>query len=447
MRSSEESLRILERALGVASKGVDDAEVSLGGGVLGHTHFADSRPQHSSFVDREVLSIRVSVGGRIGRSETSDHTSSGIQNAARQAKMLAELLPRAEGVAGFPDAQRYATVDAYDPETERATALDRMALVGRAIMHGHRRALRASGRVMTGYGAHEASGRGCYAIANSRGLAAFHAATRASLELRFTDERDRSGWAGAESFALSDLDLDSVLSVADAKATVPGTPTALEPGPRTAVLEPAALAALLRFVAESCGAREMHAGASFLSERLDTAIAASSVTIRDDFAHELHRGTPFDVEGVARRRVVLVDKGVARGPVYGHASAVQDGLEPTGHSYLAPGFGLAEGASHLVMEGGEETLAQLVARVDDGVLVSRLGSVRLVDRRNLVVTGVSRDGALRIRGGEIAGPVEDFRFQLSLLDLLQRVDGLGPVSATGGMVVPPALVRELPILA
>lgn len=438
MRSNEEALRIVEEALGIATNGVDDAEVSLGGGRLGLTRFADNQVHQSVFVDRETMIIRVRVGGKVGRAETSDYSPQGVQGAARQARMLAELLIDVDDPVGFPEPQDYAEIDAHDTETERATALDRMAVVGPTILRAYRSNLKTSGYLCTTYGAVDPGphGGGVYALANSKGLVAYHAPTRADLSVTMFDDRERSGWAQAGSFALGDLFSENVAQVAVDKALTKGTPKAIDPGKYDVILEPAAVASLLEFISYTAGASEMASGRSFLSGTLDTKITGDSITIRDDFSHELIRGAPFDVEGVARRPVTIIENGVATSPVYSHENAMRDGVDPTGHKMVSDLLGEIEIAPSLVMSGGDGTFEDLVASTDKAILVSRIWYAQLVDRKELVVTGLTRDGTFLVEKGEIVAPVRNMRFNIRLLDLLGRVDAMSEAVSTGSMVVP-----------
>lgn len=445
MRSSEESLRILERALATASQGVDGAEAALGGGVLGLTRFADNSVHQSVVVDREVMTIRVLVGGRVGRSETSDYSTAGVQGAARQARMLAELLPETEVGATLPGAQQYVTVDGYDPETERATALDRMALAGRTIIRAHRGGLTASGYISTAYGAIDGGPGpdGVYAIANTNGLAAYYAGTRAGFSVSMVGARGTCGWARTESFALGDVDANSLTDVAAAKATAGREVTKLEPGPHTVVFESAAVAELVRFIGETCGCADVASGRSFLTGRVGEKIVGDGITIYDDHTDERHRGLPFDVEGVARKKVVLIEGGVAKGPVYSHASAAAGGVDATGHLVGDAHGGFREAARHLVMDGGDIELGTIVAETDKGVLVSRICGAELLDRRALVITATTRDGTFLIEDGDLVAPVGEMRFTVSLLDLLRNVDFMSPAIWAGGAVVPSIRVPDL----
>lgn len=444
MRAKEEAFRILEAALSVASTGVDDAEVALGGGDFGLTPFAQNQlllPIEQSY---ESLSVRVCARSRISRVETSDLSPHGIQTAAQQARAIVEHAPEGGGSAGLPAPQSYWPVDAFDGDVEAMSGLDRMYAVGRAIIHAYRQGLSASGFMGTRRGPLDFDNvPGVYAIANTRGLLAYHASTRASLSVTMVGPQNVSGWAEDESFSISGIEIEELTRAAARKATIGGgaEPVSIAPGRYTAVLEPAAVASLLRFIAATCGAMDMESDASFLSGTIGQTIAGRNITIYDDHTHTLHRGIPFDVEGVAKKKVVIIKRGVAESPVYAWSSAVQADVEPTGHRVVDLVLGEREAAGNLVLEGGNAALSDLVGSTKTGVLVTRFVDTRLVEPRSLLATGVTRDGFYLIENGEIVCPLRNMRFNVSVIDVLNNVEAMTAPVWASGLVVPAAKVH------
>lgn len=447
MRAKEEAFRILEAALSVASSGVDEAEVCLGGGDLAVTTFANNLVQPSQEHSFEILTVRVGSKGRMVRLATTDLSSQGLREVATQAHNRAEHLPeRARGV-GLPEPQSYLQTDAYDPEAELFRALERTAVAGRAIIAAHQQGLTASGQIAVRRGSLGLDGSpGIYAIANTRGLLAYHPETRVGLRLALRNKSGASSWVEDESFAVSALEPEAMTKTALRRALIPGEPRRLEAGRHTAVLEAAAVGALLGPVSLGAGATAYAAGRSFLSGRLGQSITGRNINLHDDHAHPLHRGRPFDFEGVAKKRVTLIEGGVARGPVHSLESAVRSGGHATGHRIWDPEVGETESATHLVMDGGSATLSDLVGSTGRGLLIGRIGALELVDPRQLLMTGTTQEGCFVIDGGELVAPLAPTRFAFSLLELLGKVEALGNVSWANGAVVP-SLKVELPLFA
>jgi predicted Zn-dependent protease len=187
-----------------------------------------------------------------------------------------------------------------------------------------------------------------------------------------------------------------------------------------------------------------------------------NVTIHDDVYHPLQSGAAFDGEGVPRQRVTLVDKGIVRNLVYSRATAqkmqkselaAQLGkISPTGHGFPLPNE-IGDAPMNIVVEGGNEggkkdaqSVDQMVASTERGILVTRLWYIREVDPYEKILTGMTRDGTFLIENGKLVSGVRNFRFNQSLVDMLQNVAALGTsVRASGeesfDMVVPPMKVN------
>ena len=77
------------------------------------------------------------------------------------------------------------------------------------------------------------------------------------------------------------------------------------------------------------------------------------------------------------------------------------------------------------MEGGTQTLEEMIKSTDRGVLVTRLWYIRSVDPQTLLFTGLTRDGTFYIENGQIKFPVKNFRFNESPVIMLNNLDALG----------------------
>src|SRR5262249_18294970 len=135
-----------------------------------------------------------------------------------------------------------------------------------------------------------------------------------------------------------------------------------------------------------------------------------------------------------------VENGVPRNLVYSRASAKKTGKTPTGH-----GFGLpneyGEAPMNLVFAGGHSSVEKMVAGTDRGLLVTRVWYIREVDPYEKIMTGMTRDGLFLVENGKVTSAVRNFRFNQSLIELLQNVQEMGPSVRTTAeeafeMVVP-----------
>ena len=435
----DEAKRLLDRVL--AKAGSSRVEATLGGGESHLTRFANNEITQNVAESRHVVSVRVADGKRSGRATGNDLSDEGISRLLARASEAARVAPASEGALPLLGPQRYRDVDAVDAGTAALGPEARSREVGRAVARTAAAGLDGAGIYETGRGTIGDYGElGVLAMANTSGLFAYHDETSATFSitaLRGTE----SGWAQADSHAASDIDGDALASRAVEKALRARAPKSWEPGAYDVVLEPAAVSDLLQEMSYlSFGALAVQEGRSFLTGAMGKAVLGEAITLRDDPYHPLHRGSPFDAEGVPTQPVTLVERGVARSAVYDRMTAAKEGRESTGHGLAYPNtFGPL--VRHLVLEGGTETLEGLVAGVERGLLVTRVWYTNVIEARSVTVTGMTRDGLFAIERGKVSHAVRNFRFNQGIVEMLQRVDGMTASVRAGATVCPALRVR------
>ena len=109
--------------------------------------------------------------------------------------------------------------------------------------------------------------------------------------------------------------------------------------------------------------------------------------------------------------------------------------EKKGVKAVPPAFGV-------IMQGGNQSLADLIKSTEKGILVTRFWYIRSVDPQTLLQTGLTRDGTFYIENGQIKFPVKNFRFNESPVIMLNNVEALGKAMRTGGSLIPPMKIRD-----
>ncbi|MCX6620529.1 MAG: metallopeptidase TldD-related protein [Acidobacteria bacterium] len=89
----------------------------------------------------------------------------------------------------------------------------------------------------------------------------------------------------------------------------------------------------------------------------------------------------------------------------------------------------------------------MVASTAHGILVTRLWYIREVDPYEKIVTGMTRDGTFLIEDGRVVAGVRNFRFNQSLVELLNQVEAMSPTVRASGeeafdMVAPAMKVNQ-----
>jgi PmbA protein len=413
-RLGERLLEVAEAA--IAAGGADDAEALVIREAGGLTRFAASRIHQSTW--REDVSVRLRLvvdGNRVGTATVHDLTPASVAAAARRAAEVARTMPPDPGYPGMPGPAVYPAAARFDEATAATDPATRAGLVAGVV-----RRLPAG---VTAAGACETRELEI-AVANLRGLRALDATTAASFSI-LADAGSGTGWAEGAEPCLADLEVTALGERAARKAVDARDPRELAPGAYPVVLEPAAVATMVQFLGWlGFGAKAYDEGRSFLVGRLGQRVCSPLVTIVDDALAPDTIGVGFDFEGVPKRRVTLIDEGVAASLVYDFRAARRHGVEPTGHGLPAPS---AEGAypMHLAMLPGGTPQAELVAGMERGLLVTRFHYTNLVNLMETTITGMTRDGTFWVEGGRVQGAVRNLRFTQSILEALSAVRAVG----------------------
>ena len=201
---------------------------------------------------------------------------------------------------------------------------------------------------------------------------------------------DSSGWQKANSQDIANLDPSMLAEIAAKKAGESARPQEVPAGKYTVILEPAAVLDIVGFMFWDYSGMAILDQRSFLTGRIGTNLFGDNISICDDFSHPLQTGAPFDGEGVRRHRVCLVENGVVKRVVYARATAermkrseYKDNVGPitaTGHGFSLPNE-MGEMPLNIVFApvGDPQTVEQMVASTDRGVLVTRLWYIREVE--------------------------------------------------------------------
>jgi PmbA protein len=163
---------------------------------------------------------------------------------------------------------------------------------------------------------------------------------------------------------------------------------------------------------------------SFFVGSIDQQKLSARLTLTDDSLDEDFLPFPFDLEGFARRRITLIDRGTIRTPVVDKAYADRLGIAPTGNCWHlgAPEHGTA---FHLAIDAGDATREELLRSTKLGIWVTRFNYVNgLLHPRTALMTGTTRDGTFLVRNGEVVGRLPNLRWTQSMVDAFSNIEAL-----------------------
>ena len=175
-------------------------------------------------------------------------------------------------------------------------------------------------------------------------------------------------------------------------------------------------------------ARTAHDGQSVYAQpgggtRIGDRLSRHPVNVFSDPAYEPLQAMPFLVTSASDETASVFDNGLAAGPhrldPRGDARALscRPARPPYSRSSRSP---RRSTTSSWRSTAPPASLDDLVRGVDRGLLVTCLWYIREVDPQSLLLTGLTRDGVYLVEGGEITGAVNNFRFNESPIDLLDR---------------------------
>ncbi len=380
----------------------------------GLTRFANSFIHQHVGEDTTHVGLTVAVDGRVAGASTSAVGDDALQElvaATVAAARMAPPDPRWPGLAPEADA---VVGDRCDEPTMEAAPDERVEQVAAFVEAGP--GLRAAGYLDT---------TGTWAaFANSAGQRLVGRASQASLD-GIHQTATSAGAAHATSRRLVDIDGAALGRGSVEVARRSEAFEDVEPGEYEVVLAPEAAATVAQFIgAYGFNARAHLDGQSFVTlgqQQLDPAI-----TLLDDPTDAASLGLPFDAEGTPRERTVLVDGGVSTALIHDRRTAHEAGTVSTGNA-VPGGAGYGAFPTDLVLAAGTTPPDELLAGIERGLWVARFNYCRVLDPRNLVVTGLTRNGVFLIEDGRLAGAVGNLRFTQSFAGALgpDRVRGVG----------------------
>ena len=382
------------------------------------------------------MQITSAFGKRVATIETNRLDDASIERAVRESEAMARISPENPQYLPELGPQTFTAVDGYYESTGNLSTESRAQAATLGI-----KAADAAKAVASGYIETRA---GSIAVGTSKGLFGYYARTGVSSTLTVrTSDGLSSGWAGSEGADWNTLESRRVASDAVRKCQEWRGKTSLDPGKYLVVLEPVAAGMLIGLLRGALDARNADEGRSFFSKagggnRVGEKLFDNRVTLISDPTEKNVEAAPFAGGGLPVRRESWIENGVLKALAYNRYWADRQGVAPRS----AP--------NNLTMSGGEVAVEDMVKSVNRGVLITRFFYIRSTNPRTIAYTGVTRDGTFLIENGKVTRPVNNFRFNQSITEMLGNIQALGrPIRVAGedgtvgaGLVVPPLLVRD-----
>ncbi len=344
------------------------------------------------------------VGDLVARADAAARAASPAEDAN-------ELISATEGAADWADG----------PETTSITVYDTFApTLGEAFTKAQ-----AEGRVLYGFVNHELD---TTYLGSSTGLRLRHVQPTGHYGCTGKNtDLSLSAWVGGATRDFTDVDAATMEAEVAQRLGWGARRVDLPAGRHDTILPPTAVADLMIDAYWEAGARVAFEGQSVYSRRgggtrIGELLTRSGVNLTSDPFHPGLECAPFVVADSSGNTSSVFDNGLPLGPTSWLNNGELTSLIQTRHSAGMTEQPVTPAIDNLVLavDGASGSVMDLVAGTERGLLLTCLWYIRQVDPQTLLLTGLTRDGVYLVEGGEITGAVNNFRFNESPIDLLNR---------------------------
>jgi predicted Zn-dependent protease len=284
---------------------------------------------------------------------------------------------------------------------------------------------RAAGRVLYGFVDHDVT---TTYLASSTGLRLRHAQPTGHWGCtgKPSDLSD-SAWVGGATRDFRDVDAAAMDAALEQRLAWSRRRVELPAGRYDTVLPPTAVADLMIYAYWVAAARTAHDGQSVYARpgggtRIGDTLSRHPVNVYSDPAQAALRAIPFLVAASSDESTSVFDNGLDLARTDWIREGRLTSLVQTRETAALTGQPVTPQVDNLVVEvvGASGTLQSLVGGMERGLLLTCLWYIREVDPQSLLLTGLTRDGVYLVEDGEITGAVNNFRFNESPIELLDR---------------------------
>jgi len=430
-RMVQELRDVAQLAVELAKRaGADDAEVLVRDATELTAKVRLGEPELVQQAGSRELGLRVLRGGRRAVTFTSDLRREALEALCAETVTLADLA-EVDECALPPDPALFAKdvpdLDLYDSklaEVDAAWAL-RQALAAEAAARGH------DPRVTNSDGASWARALIGWAFATSGGFVGGYRTSYASLGVEAladdaTDpanpkNRNGSWWSGARFLdALEPAEAVGIEAARRSVATIGSRK--VETQECAVVFDPEVARIIVSLLFSVANGSSFWRKSSYLLGQEGAAVASPLVTVVDDPLIPRAPGSrPFDGDGLATRRNMVVERGVLCPVLCDVYSARKLGRQSTGSSGRGVGGNPGPTTSNLIMQAGSTSRQDLLRNTRKGLYVTHLMGFGFNP-----VTGDFSRGAqgFWIENGELTFPVSEVTIAASFEEILKRIDAV-----------------------
>ena len=368
------------------------------------------------------LGLRVFIDKQLGFASTSDLSPQAVDATIQKAVELARIT-QPKPWQGLPDfgPQTTADLDLYDPDLA-AVPDARKIEIAREV---ERIALAEDKRITNSEGGYFSDTQREFGLFSSKGLSNLMRETRCGFAVSVIagegDSMQGDGWSTSKRF-FKEMDPAEKVAKIAAKRTVEQLgpkPVATKKVP--VIFDRYAAPSFWMGIGQAINGDSVFRKATFLSDALDKVIASPLVTIVDDpTIPRFVYSAPFDGEGRATGRYVIMDKGVLKTFIYDSQTARKAGVKvrTTANRNGYKGAPSA-GPLNVIVENGKDSFESLFKDIKEGLYVRGLRGSGTDATTGSFSVGCN---GFWIVDGVLAHPVDGVTMGGSALEILKGID-------------------------
>lgn len=389
------------------------------------------------------LGLRVFVGKRQALVSSNEINPARFSELVERALAMARLAPL-DPYCGLAEpsllAKAFPDLDLNDPEEPLPETLAARACEAEA-------AALAQPKITNSEGAGASWGRSAMALITSGGFAAGYTASTHSVGCSVVASEGQAMERDYEYVSAryaSDLEpADQVGLKAASRAARRLNPRKVKSAKVPVVYDPRVARTLLGHFASAINGAAIARGVSFLKDEMGKRIFPQGTRIIDDPHRKRgHASRPFDGEGVANRKMALVEDGVLTSWTLDTASAAQLKLKSTGHAARGTGGPPSPSVTNLYLEPGTLTPEALIGAIDDGFYVTELIGMGV----NTVTGDYSRGAAgFWIEKGALSYPVSEVTVAGNLKDMFRELTPASDLEFRYGINAPTLRIDSMTV--
>jgi predicted Zn-dependent protease len=271
-------------------------------------------------------------------------------------------------------------------------------------------------------------------------------------------QRSRSTWDGVETHDFKDVSVAKIDANIRQRLEWQAKKIDLPAGRYDTIFPSGSVADIYVYMMWVAGGRDAHEGQSVFSKkgggtRVGEKLSNVALQLFSTPTHPVLSGSPFVAASTSSSFTSVFDNGQKQSQVDWVKDGVLQSLVQTRASAQLTSLPYTPFGDNLIMsvDGASGNLENLVKRVDNGLLLTTLWYIRMVDPNSLLLTGLTRDGVYYVKNGEVQGATNNFRWNDSPVSALSRIAHAGATEWTQprewagdmtSMSVPPMVIKD-----